>query len=85
MSKTPKQPRGSGSAREEVDPRQIAELALGRILRLGSRPSQPGDAAEYARCRALILDAIDPAGTVFEREDPRPNWPRDRFKGAQGD
>lgn len=34
-----------------------AELALGRILRMGSRPTQPGDMAEYERCKAIIMAA----------------------------
>ncbi len=34
------------------------ELALGRILRMASRPTQPGDNAEYERCRRIILDTI---------------------------
>ena len=37
---------------------EIALLALGRILRLGSRPTQPGDVEEYERCRAIILTAV---------------------------
>lgn len=36
---------------------ELALLALGRILRLGSRPTQPGDVEEYDRCRAIILNA----------------------------
>lgn len=54
-------------------------LAIGRIFRLSSRPEQPGDIAEYERCRALILDHSDP------QEDRAPNWQRDRLKGAAGD
>lgn len=40
-----------------ADERRISELALGRILRLGSRPAQPGDAAEFERCKAIITRA----------------------------
>jgi hypothetical protein len=59
----------------------VFELALGRILRLGSRPSQPGDIAEYERCRALILDALaEPAAPAY-----RHSYARDRNKGAAGD
>lgn len=36
---------------------KLAELALGRIFAMGSRPSQPGDLAEYERCRAIIIAA----------------------------
>lgn len=56
------------------------DLAFGRILRLASRPSQPGDVEEYERCRRIILDAL-PAGA----EDYTPSYARDRLKGAQGD
>lgn len=34
-----------------------AELALGRILRLASRPARPGDTLEYERCRAVSAQA----------------------------
>jgi len=59
----------------------LAELALGRILRMASRPSRPGDVEEYERCRAIVLDAVGrdmPA-------DYAPNYARDRRRGAQGD
>lgn len=38
---------------------KIIELALGRIFRMGARPTQPGDVEEYERCRAIILEASD--------------------------
>lgn len=57
-----------------------AELALGRILRLASRPEQPGDVADYERCRALILDTLAPV-----TPDYQPCYARDRLKGAAGD
>ena len=57
-----------------------AELALGRILRLASRPEQPGDIEEYERCRSIILNTFEPVNA-----DYRPDWARDRLKGAQGD
>ena len=59
--------------------RQIISLALGRIFRMGARPTQPGDAAEYERCRAIILDHADAA-----RDSYSPNYARDYNKGAQG-
>lgn len=55
------------------------QLAIGRIFRLASRLAQPGDVAEYERCRAVILDASEMP------EDRAPNYARDRLKGAQGD
>ncbi len=58
--------------------RQICQLALGRIFRMGARPTQPGDIAEYERCRALIMDLS------AAQPDHAPNWARDRLKGAQG-
>ncbi len=59
------------------------ELAFGRILRMGSRPAQPGDIAEYNRCRAICLDAAE--GTIDTTASYTPNYARDRRKGAQGD
>lgn len=56
---------------------QAAALALGRIFRMGSRPSQPGDIAEYERCRAIVIAAQPEA-----EPDYVPNWVRDRNKGS---
>ena len=55
------------------------ELAIGRILRMASRPSQPGDIAEYDRCRAIIMDALEPPAISWA-----PNYARDRSLGASG-
>jgi hypothetical protein len=63
---------------------QVISLCIGRVLRLGSRPEQPGDEAEYDRVRNLALDAADHLGMVY-RPDRRPCWVRDRSRGAQGD
>ena len=57
----------------------LVRLAIGRLFRIMSRPYQDGDVAEYERCRGIILDHAD-AGEVW-----KPNWARDRLKGAQGD
>lgn len=64
---------------DRVDRAAVA-LALGRIFRLGSRPTEPGDVEEYERCRALILE-LAPAPAP----DWSPNYARDRGKGAAGD
>ena len=56
-----------------------AALALGRILRMASRPEQPGDVIEYERCRAIILNAID-----AQSADYTPNVALDYGKGAAG-
>jgi hypothetical protein len=44
---------------EPAERQRAAELALGRIFRMGARPSQPGDVEEYERCRAIILAASE--------------------------
>ena len=60
-------------------------LALGRIFRLASRPEQPGDGAEYERCRSLILNALDPDMTIHNAVMAQQHdVGRDRMKGAQG-
>lgn len=53
------------------------DCALGRIFRLASRPSQPGDIEEYGRCRGIVLDLLGD-----DRPDYRPDWIRDRRKGS---
>lgn len=55
------------------------QLALGRIFRLMSRSTQPGDVADYERCRALILDAVGES-----TPDYAPNYARDHSLGAAG-
>ena len=62
------------------DDSEIVNLALGRIFRLLSRPTQPGDVADYERCRAVVLDLCDPV-----QPDYAPNYIRDRLLGAAGD
>ena len=57
----------------------LTTLAIGRILRLMSRPYQPGDIEEYECCRAIILDASPDNSYI----DHRPNWQRDRPIGSQ--
>jgi len=64
----------------DSEKRKLVQLALGRIFRMGQRPTQPGDVEEYERCRAIILDAVEPLAP-----DYRPNYARDRRKGAAGD
>jgi hypothetical protein len=59
----------------------LAELAFGRILRMAFRPAQAGDVEEYYRCRGIMLDLLEP---VFSFQDTRPNYARDRLKGAAG-
>jgi hypothetical protein len=54
------------------------DMAIGRILRLGSRPTQPGDVEQYEAARAVILAHLAPV------EPYRPDWARDRLRGAAG-
>lgn len=54
-------------------------LALGRLFRMGSRPFREGDIEEYHRLRSIIVDGAP------SYHDTRPNYARDRLKGAAGD
>lgn len=66
--------------------RQLMELAIGCILRLGSRPVQLGDIEHYETARMVILACADAKGDDPARyADHRPNYARDRMRGAQGD
>lgn len=62
--------------------RGAVNMALGRIFRMMLRPNQPGDAVEYERCRALILNTVEAYPSCIE---PIHNYARDRNRGAQGD
>ena len=44
-----------------------AQLAIGRILRMGARPTQPGDVEEYDRCRAIVMEATEDIDRDFPR------------------
>jgi len=68
------------SVSEQAQKKKLVELAIGRILRMGSRPTRPGDIEEYERCRRIILDNIPPAKYAYTC-----NYARDYRKGAQGD
>jgi len=52
---------GERRAVEDLHPveRQACELAIGRIFRMGSRPTQAGDVEEYERCREIVLTIMD--------------------------
>lgn len=60
---------------EDLTPeeRTICELAIGRVLRMGSRPAQPGDGAEFDRC-ARILKDIHGADECRGYGAPLPGW-----------
>lgn len=55
------------------------ELAIGRILRMGATPSQPGDIEEYERCKSICLDAFEYLG-VRNNYQPSHNFVRDYYK-----
>lgn len=52
----------------DEEKRALVSLALGRIFRLGSRPAQPGDAEEYERCRAIVVEHAQPATQKYARD-----------------
>jgi hypothetical protein len=54
---------------------ETIRLALGRIFRLASRPTQDGDVQEYERCRKIIMDLCDPV-----TPDWTPDYGRDSKK-----
>lgn len=57
------------------DEKVLVELAIGRVLRIMSRPFQEGDVEDYERCRAII----------FDHSPEYVDDSRDRLKGASGD
>jgi hypothetical protein len=63
--------------------RDVVALAIGRIMRLASRPSVDvaADLAEFDRCRAIIMEHSGKEPSF----DARPNYARDRRRGAAGD
>jgi hypothetical protein len=62
------------------DENRVVELALGRLFRIASRPFEPGDLADYERCRTVILDALDPMPVPWAAVPARR-----QAQGAQGD
>lgn len=58
---------------------KAVELALGRIFRLMSRPTQAGDVEQYETARGVILECTAPVAVSYA-----PNYARDWNKGAQG-
>ncbi len=53
-----------------------AQLAIGRLFRLASRPERAGDVQAYEQCRSLILNLLGD-GSVPMREHgyaPLPGW-----------
>lgn len=53
---------------------RIMQLALGRIFRMGAQPMQPGDVAEYERCRAIIMEIHESPDYPLVDTKPLPGW-----------
>ena len=66
------------------DEQFTVRAALGRIFSMMSRPSQPGDEAEYARCRAAVMDVVEPLDPFAHRTtvSTAPDYIRDRRRGT---
>lgn len=72
----------------------IIQMAMGRIFGMMQRPERRGDAAEYERCKSIILNLIEGtpediarASTFGTIQKPKPlshDYARDYGKGAQG-
>jgi hypothetical protein len=43
----------------EQEARTAAQLAIGRLLRIGSRPYQEGDIEEFYRLRSVVMEASE--------------------------
>lgn len=39
--------------------KKITEMAIGRILKLGSRKCQDGDIEQYEKCKWIIMEATE--------------------------
>lgn len=51
----------------------LMKCAIGRLMRILSRPTQPGDAKQYAMCRRVVMEL---AGDEDRDDDipPLPGW-----------
>jgi hypothetical protein len=62
----------------------VGRMAIGRLLRLMSRPYQPGDELEYGAARVALMEASEVLG-IDASAAYEPDYPRDRRRGAAGD
>lgn len=46
----------------EWEAQQMFKLAFGRILRMGSRQTQPGDIEDYETCKHIIYQCAETLG-----------------------
>ena len=52
----------------------LKSLIIGRIFRMGSRPTQPGDVKEYDRCVRLFMDIHEGIEPDPPMSMPYPGW-----------
>lgn len=57
---------------------KVMQLALGKILRIGSRPSEEGDIQLYENAKFAFLDAAEFLG-VEGKADMRPDYSNDFY------
>lgn len=55
---------------------QAMQLAFGRILRIGSRPSQDGDVQQYEQAKRVFFDAAEFLGidSIVRHSNFKPGW-----------
>jgi hypothetical protein len=56
------------------------QMALGRLFRMMSRPSQSGDIAMFHRIQKIVMDAAGEQSPEY-----RPDYVAQRLQGAQGE
>lgn len=60
------------------------QMAIGRVLRMMQRPTEPGDIEMYYKCRNIVMDYAQESGMIID-SGYRANYTRDHLLGAQGD
>lgn len=60
-------------------------LAIGRLLRLGSRPAQPGDAAQFHALRHVVFEAAEALGRPTDYGPHPHDYAAHHGRGAAGD
>lgn len=53
-------------------PAAFVEMAIGRLFRMGARPSQPGDLEEFEKIREVVMEYD------AQQRETNPNWNPDR-------
>jgi hypothetical protein len=76
----------------KTNTQRTVKMAIGRIFRIASRPYKPGDDAEYARCRGIVME-LAPSLLTIPKDYDYSSWKMCRdggivmieSRGAQGD